>query len=153
MSKAYILSYDGACEPINPGGVASFGYVIVSDGTEQSFGTGVVGEGEGMTNNVAEYTGLIEGMKAVRKIVKPGDTLEIRSDSQLAVRQMNGVYRVRSERIRPLYERAQKLKKTLEEKGIKVRIKWVPREQNERADYLSHQAYREYRRRTGYTGP
>ena len=153
MSKKYILQYDGACEPVNPGGVASFGYVLILDGSELSFGKGVVGEGEGMTNNVAEYSGLIEGMKAISKIVKAGDTLEIRSDSQLAVRQMNGEYRVRSERIRPLFEKARELKKKLEEKSIQVRIKWVPREQNERADYLSHQAYREYCRKTGYTGP
>jgi ribonuclease HI len=153
MSKEYILSFDGACEPINPGGVASFGYVIVSDGTELSFGTGVVGEGPGMTNNVAEYTGLIEGMKAVSKTVRPGDTLEIRSDSQLVVRQMNGVYRVRSERLRPLYQKAQKQQNALEARGIRVRIQWVPREQNERADYLSHQAYREYCRKTGYSRP
>ena len=153
MPTEYILSYDGACEPVNPGGVATYGYVIVSHGAEQSFGTGVVGEGEGMTNNVAEYSGLIEGMKAVSEVIKSGDTIEIRSDSQLAVRQMNGIYKVRSERIRPLYEEAQKLKKALEEIGIQVRIKWVPREQNERADYLSHQAFLEYCRKTGYTGP
>jgi ribonuclease HI len=151
MSKEYILSYDGACEPVNPGGVASFGYVIIHNDVEQASGKGVVGEGEGMTNNVAEYTGLIEGMKAVSKIVEHGDKLEIRSDSQLAVRQMNGVYRVRSERIRPLYETAQKLKKALEKKGIRIKLTWVPREQNERADYLSHLAYQEYRRKTGYS--
>lgn len=153
MSDLYILSYDGACEPVNPGGVASYGYTIELEGDEQSFGKGVVGEGEGMTNNVAEYSGLIEGLKAIGKIVKAGDKLEIRSDSQLAVRQMNGEYRVRSERIRPLFEKAQELKKELEGKGIQVRLEWVPREQNERADYLSHQAFREYRRKTGYTGP
>ena len=149
MAKDYILSYDGACEPVNPGGVASYGYTIELDGTELSFGKGVVGEGEGMTNNVAEYSGLIEGLKAASKILNPEDTLEIRSDSQLAVRQMNGEYRVRSERIRPLFKKAQELKKTLERKGILVRIEWVPREQNERADFLSHQAFREYRRKTG----
>jgi ribonuclease HI len=151
MSKKYILHYDGACEPVNPGGVASFGYVLTLDGSELSFGKGIVGEGEGMTNNVAEYSGLIEGMNAVSKLAKSGDTVEIRSDSQLAVRQMNGIYKVRSERIRPLYNKAQKLKKALEEKRIRVHIKWVPREENERADYLSHQAYREYCRKTGYT--
>jgi ribonuclease HI len=153
MSKEYVLSFDGACEPVNPGGVASFGYLIIHDDVEHSYGNGVVGEGEGMTNNVAEYTGLIEGMIAVSKIVERGDTLEIRSDSQLAVRQMNGMYRVRSERIRPLYERAQKLKKALEKKGIRVKLNWVSREQNERADYLSHLAYQEYCRKTGYSGP
>ena len=153
MSKKYILHYDGACEPINPGGVASFGYSLILDGSELSFGTGIVGVGKDMTNNVAEYSGLIEGMKAAKKRVISGDSLEIRSDSQLAVRQMNGIYRVRSDRIRPLYKKAQELKKSLEESGIQVRIKWVPREKNERADYLSHQAYREYCRRTGYTGP
>jgi ribonuclease HI len=153
MSKQYILSYDGACEPVNPGGVASYGYVIEFDGTEHISGKGVIGEGEGMTNNVAEYSGLIEGMKAASKMVKSGDKLEIRSDSQLAVRQMNGIYRVRSERIKPLYEKAQKLKLEFEKKGIRVHIIWVPREQNERADFLSHQAFHEYCRKTGYTGP
>lgn len=82
------------------------------------------------TNNVAEYFGLIaaldyaesHGLKA----------LHIQSDSELLVKQMLGVYKVKSEELRPLYERARKMSQRLE--GF--RIQHVYREQNKEADAL-----------------
>ena len=58
------IFFDGACEPVNPGGTASYGWVIKKDGKTILSGSGIVGSGEGMTNNVGEYHGLIEGIKA-----------------------------------------------------------------------------------------
>ena len=52
------LYFDGLCRPRNPGGVATYGYVIYKDGKKVKRGYGVVGSGTGMTNNVAEYSAL-----------------------------------------------------------------------------------------------
>ncbi len=86
------------------------------------------------TNNVAEYFGLIaaldyadtHGIRALR----------ILSDSELMVKQMRGQYKVKSEDLRPLFERARKMSQTLES----FRIDHVYREQNSEADALANQA-------------
>lgn len=97
---------------------------------------GILGSGPGMTNNVAEYTAAI---KAVEKAKSLGfRRLDIRGDSQLAIKQMNGVFAVRSPRIVPLYRRLCQLVQ-----GLNVTFDWVPREQNEEADQLSKKAFRE----------
>lgn len=63
----YIKAYfDGSCEPVNPGGTARFGFVVLEE-EEVLYGQGgVIGSGDGMTNNVAEYHGLIECLKEKR---------------------------------------------------------------------------------------
>lgn len=131
--------FDGLCEPKNPGGHAAYGYILKRDGNTVAEGHGYVGHGEGMTNNVAEYTGLIEVLKICQKETEEGEKVIVYGDSQLAIRQMTGVYRVKSRRIRPLWQRAQDTAKFLD-----VDFKWVPREHNEEADYLSRQAYYEH---------
>jgi ribonuclease HI len=53
MGRKYMVAFDGACEPVNPGGIASWGYTVVENGKELMFANGVAGEGTGMTNNIA----------------------------------------------------------------------------------------------------
>jgi ribonuclease HI len=87
-----------------------------------------------MTNNVAEYYGLIatldyaqsHGIRALR----------VESDSELLVKQMRGQYKVKSEDLRPLFERAKKMSQALES----FRIDHVYREQNREADALANEA-------------
>jgi len=87
-----------------------------------------------MTNNVAEYYGLIAALDyAQAHGVK---ALRIESDSELMVKQMRGQYKVKSEDLRPLYERAAKMTKGFES----FRIDHVYREQNREADALANQA-------------
>jgi ribonuclease HI len=71
-----------------------------------------------------------------------GEEIHLKGDSQLAVRQLNGEYRVRSPNIRPLSQRARSI---LEK--FSWRISWIPREQNREADTLSQKAYREFWRK------
>ena len=127
--------FDGLCEPKNPGGIATFGYVIIlEDRKIEGYGLAAKPYSKDATNNVAEYTGLIcllEEMKSLG-IRNP----LIRGDSQLVVRQLNGEYKVKSPRILPLYVKAVKLVKELDAK-----IEWVPREFNSEADRLSRLAY------------
>lgn len=86
------------------------------------------------TNNVAEYTGLIIGLE---KALELGFThVEVRMDSELVVKQMNGIYRVKNERLQPLYEQA----KTLARRFSKFAIVHVRREHNKEADKLANEA-------------
>ncbi len=96
-----------------------------------------------MTNNVAEYQGLLRGLDLLDAILKAMKSqgikvgrVHINSDSQLMVRQITGEYRVKSADLQPLLEEAQA-------KLLKLSdwvIRHVPREQNARADLLANQA-------------
>lgn len=86
------------------------------------------------TNNVAEYYGLLAALDYAtsRGISK----LRIRSDSELLVRQMQGVYKVKSDDLKPLHERASKLSRQL----TYFAIEHVRRELNSEADALANAA-------------
>lgn len=86
------------------------------------------------TNNVAEYHGLI---RALEKAIELGaDEVQILADSELMVRQMTGVYRVKNDKIIPLHQAATELARQLG----KVRYQHVYREQNSQADALCNEA-------------
>jgi ribonuclease HI len=124
------LSTDGGARG-NPG-PAAYGYVL-----EAGDGTVLDARGETIgvaTNNVAEYRALIAGLE---KAVELGiDELEVVSDSELLVKQMQGEYRVKNEALRELNDEAN----SLERKLGRVRYKAVRREHNELADKLVNQA-------------
>ena len=86
------------------------------------------------TNNVAEYRGLIA---ALAWAVQHGiDTLHIRSDSELLVKQMKGEYRVKNPGLQPLYEEARSLVGQIG----RVKFEHVRREFNKDADRLANDA-------------
>jgi ribonuclease HI len=86
------------------------------------------------TNNVAEYYGLIAALDyAANHGIR---ALRIRSDSELLVRQMQRRYKVKNAALKPLFERAQKLARSLEY----FAIEHVPRESNRNADALANLA-------------
>ena len=124
------LSTDGGARG-NPG-PAAYGYVLEADD-----GTVLDARGERIgvaTNDVAEYRALIAGLE---KAVELGiDELEVVSDSELLVKQMQGEYRVKNEALRELNEDAN----FLERKLGRVRYKAVRREHNELADKLVNDA-------------
>jgi ribonuclease H / adenosylcobalamin/alpha-ribazole phosphatase len=124
------LSTDGGARG-NPG-PAAYGYVLeAEDGTILDARGATIGVA---TNNVAEYSGLIAGLrKAVELAV---DELEVVSDSELIVRQMTGDYKVKNEALRALFEEASDLAERLP----KVRYTAVRREHNELADRLVNEA-------------
>jgi ribonuclease HI len=87
-----------------------------------------------MTNNVAEYYGLIAAMDYVQSHGIRG--LRVESDSELLVKQMRGQYKVRSADLQPLFERAKKMSQAFDV----FRIEHVYREQNREADALANEA-------------
>jgi ribonuclease HI len=115
----------------NPG-PAAFAYVLETDD-----GTVLAAHGERIgvaTNNVAEYRALVAGLE---KAVELGlDQVEVVSDSELLVRQMQGKYRVKNEALRALWQDAS----DLAGKIGRVSYRAVRREQNELADRLVNEA-------------
>jgi ribonuclease HI len=89
------------------------------------------------TNNIAEYTALITALK---EAVEMGyEVIEIVSDSELMVKQLNGEYQVKNEGIKPLHKEASELLKEFKQYSIRH----VRREQNKRADELANQGINE----------
>ncbi len=86
------------------------------------------------TNNVAEYYGLIAALDYAQ--ANNIRALRIESDSELMVKQMRGQYKVKSEDLKPLFERAKKMSQTF----ATFRIEHVYREQNKEADALANEA-------------
>jgi ribonuclease HI len=85
------------------------------------------------TNNVAEWTGLITGIEAALEL---GATdITVRLDSELVVKQLSGVYRVKHPGLIPLHAKA----RTLLRKFAHVDVGHVPRKQNAAADAVVNQ--------------
>jgi len=87
-----------------------------------------------MTNNVAEYYGLIAALDYAQS--HGIRALRVESDSELLVQQMRGRYKVKSADLQPLFERAKKMSQSFES----FRIDHVYREQNREADALANEA-------------
>lgn len=124
----YIVNIDGASRG-NPGN-SSIG-VVIKDGKgniikEISKCIGVV------TNNQAEYKALI---KALEFLKEAKENITIYTDSQLLERQWNGVYKVKNEDIRKLFNHAKEIAR-----GLKINIVSVERDQNKEADTLANKA-------------
>ena len=115
----------------NPG-PAAYGYVL-----EAGDGTVLAAHGERIgvaTNNIAEYRALVEGLRKAADLQV--DEVEVVSDSELLVNQMQGNYKVKNEALRELWLDANELADRLE----KVTFTAVRREHNELADRLVNEA-------------
>ena len=124
------LSTDGGSRG-NPG-PAAYGYVLESDD-----GHVLDARGEAIgtaTNNVAEYRGLIAGLESA--VQRGVDELEVVSDSELLVKQMQGEYKVKNETLRALQREAAELAAGLK----RVTFTAVRRAHNELADRLVNEA-------------
>jgi ribonuclease HI len=129
-AAAYRANIDGGSRG-NPG-PASYGVVIRNPrGEVVAKLKKYIGR---MTNNVAEYYGLIAALDYAQS--HGIRALRVESDSELLVRQMRGQYKVKSAELRPLFERARKMAQTF----ASFKIEHVYREQNAEADALANQA-------------
>jgi ribonuclease HI len=84
------------------------------------------------TNNVAEYTAVIEGLSLASEL--GARVVTVRSDSQLLINQLTGRYRVKSAHLEPLHRRARSLAAGFE----RAAFEHVPRERNSEADRLAN---------------
>lgn len=132
----YVIYTDGASKG-NPG-PASIGAVVIN-------GAGKVLEEYSQaigktTNNVAEYQAVIFALKKVKALFgkKRAEQSEIliKSDSKLLVKQLNGEFKLKDEKIKEFFIEIWNLKMDFK----KVSFENIPREKNERADALANQA-------------
>jgi ribonuclease H / adenosylcobalamin/alpha-ribazole phosphatase len=87
------------------------------------------------TNNVAEYSGLVAGLRAAGKLA-PGAPAEVRMDSKLVVEQMSGRWQIKHPDLRVLAAEARQAARALG----RVTYTWIPRERNKHADRLANEA-------------
>ena len=132
MGRQYdlVLFADGGSRG-NPGPAGAGAVLLDPDGATVEELSRFLGR---TTNNVAEYEGLIMGLEAAAK--RGAQTLGVRLDSELLVKQLNGQYRVKSPHLRPLYQKA----KSLLDRFADAEVMHVRREFNREADRLANQA-------------
>jgi ribonuclease H / adenosylcobalamin/alpha-ribazole phosphatase len=130
--RRLIIQADGGSRG-NPG-TAGYGAVVLDAVTGEVLAE--VSEAIGhATNNVAEYSGLVAGLRAAGKLA-PGASAEVRMDSKLVVEQMSGRWQIKHPDLQPLAAQARQAARALG----RVTYTWVPRERNTHADRLANQA-------------
>ena len=130
--RRLIVEADGGSRG-NPG-PAGYGALVRDAGTMEVLAT----ESEFIgiaTNNVAEYSGLIAGLRAAARI-DPHASILARMDSRLVVEQMSGRWKIRHPDMKPLARTASEAA----EGFSAITYEWVPRERNKDADRLANEA-------------
>ena len=128
QSNSYTLFFDG-CSKGNPG-KAGAGAVIYRNQIEIYSQSSFVGNK--ITNNVAEYSGLILGLEKAQALNI--NRLHVKGDSMLAIKQLRGEFKVSSPSIAPFYHTAKRIEKQI---GC-VTYEHIYREYNKRADELAN---------------
>jgi ribonuclease HI len=129
-AKRTRLYTDGAARG-NPGPAGAGAVILNADGHIVAKIGKFLGDS---TNNVAEYMGLILGLRRAKAMgIKE---LEVFSDSELLVKQLAGEYQVKADHLRPLHEEAKALLR-----GFSfIDVRHIPREENAQADAMSNRA-------------
>ncbi|MER6266005.1 bifunctional RNase H/acid phosphatase [Streptomyces sp900105755] len=131
MAREFIVEADGGSRG-NPG-PAGYGAVVVDAATGQTLAEAAEYLGV-VTNNVAEYRGLLAGLRAARDL-DPAATVHVRMDSKLVVEQMSGRWKIKHPDMKPLAAEAARVFPPGQ-----VTYEWIPREQNKHADRLANEA-------------
>ncbi|WP_199552489.1 bifunctional RNase H/acid phosphatase, partial [Streptomyces sp. N35] len=127
----FVIEADGGSRG-NPG-PAGYGAVVIDGDSgevlaERAEFIGIA------TNNVAEYRGLIAGLRAAFAL-DPTGTVRVRMDSKLVVEQMSGRWKIKHPDMKPLAAQARSAFP-----ASSVTYEWIPREQNKHADRLANEA-------------
>ncbi|WP_206502161.1 bifunctional RNase H/acid phosphatase [Streptomyces chrestomyceticus] len=131
MARTFIVEADGGSRG-NPG-PAGYGAVVIDPETGETLAEAAEYIGTA-TNNVAEYRGLLAGLRAAHALDPEAD-VRVRMDSKLVVEQMSGRWKIKHPDMRPL---------AAEARGVfppsRVTYEWIPREENKHADRLANEA-------------
>ena len=131
MSRRLVVEADGGSRG-NPG-PAGYGAVVRDADTGEVLAERAASLGR-TTNNVAEYQGLLAGLRAAAELDPAA--VEVRMDSKLVVEQMSGRWRVKHPDLQPLHAEGRALVRSLPA----VRFGWIPRAENSYADRLANEA-------------
>jgi ribonuclease HI len=91
------------------------------------------------TNNQAEYLGVIEALKTAKKL--KADVINLYLDSQLVVEQLNRKFKIKNEKLAPLFILVWNLSLGFKE----VKYNFIPREENKEADFLVNECLDKYK--------
>ncbi|WP_330291446.1 bifunctional RNase H/acid phosphatase [Streptomyces sp. NBC_00576] len=130
--REFIVEADGGSRG-NPG-PAGYGSVVIDATTGETLAEAAEYIGIA-TNNVAEYRGLVAGLRAAREL-DPAATVHVRMDSKLVVEQMSGRWKIKHPDMKPLAAEAARVFPVAEQ----VTYEWIPREKNKHADRLANEA-------------
>ncbi|WP_328882023.1 bifunctional RNase H/acid phosphatase [Streptomyces sp. NBC_00299] len=129
--REFIVEADGGSRG-NPG-PAGYGAVVIDAATGETLAEAAEYIGVA-TNNVAEYRGLLAGLRAAREL-DPTARVHVRMDSKLVIEQMSGRWKIKHPDMKPLaFDAAAVLP------ASQVTYEWIPREQNKHADRLANEA-------------
>ncbi|NYV77944.1 reverse transcriptase-like protein, partial [Streptomyces sp. UH6] len=136
--REFVIEADGGSRG-NPG-PAGYGAVVADAATGEVLAEAAEYLGV-TTNNVAEYSGLLAGLRAVRELaageLAAGEevAVRVRMDSKLVVEQMSGRWKIKHPGLAPLAERAREMLPP-----ERVTYEWIPRKENKHADRLANEA-------------
>ncbi|WLQ33525.1 bifunctional RNase H/acid phosphatase [Streptomyces castrisilvae] len=135
--RQFVVEADGGSRG-NPG-PAGYGAVVIDPETGETLAEAAEYIGVA-TNNVAEYKGLIAGLRAVKALLPdgPGEAgarVHVRMDSKLVVEQMSGRWKIKHPDMKPLAAEAASVLP-----GFALTYEWIPRERNKHADRLANEA-------------
>lgn len=129
--REFVVEADGGSRG-NPG-PAGYGAAVIDPRTGETLAEAAEYIGVA-TNNVAEYKGLIAGLKAA-KALDPTASVRVRMDSKLVVEQMSGRWKIKHPDMKPLAAEAARILPSSQ-----VTYEWIPREKNKHADRLANEA-------------
>ncbi|MFD7130199.1 bifunctional RNase H/acid phosphatase [Streptomyces sp. NPDC059894] len=129
--REFIVEADGGSRG-NPG-PAGYGSVVIDAATGETLAERAEYIGVA-TNNVAEYRGLVAGLRAAREL-DPSAPVRVRMDSKLVVEQMSGRWKIKHPDMKPLAAEASRVFPPGQ-----VTYEWIPRERNKHADRLANEA-------------
>ncbi|MFF3543314.1 bifunctional RNase H/acid phosphatase [Streptomyces platensis] len=131
MARTLIVEADGGSRG-NPG-PAGYGAVVLDPETGEALAEAAEFIGTA-TNNVAEYKGLVAGLRAAHAL-DPQACVQVRMDSKLVVEQMSGRWQIKHPDMKPLAAEARSVFP-----AGRVTYEWIPRAQNKHADRLANEA-------------
>ncbi|HEX8289662.1 MAG TPA: ribonuclease HI family protein [Pyrinomonadaceae bacterium] len=141
VGKIITIECDSICQP-NPGGIGCIAWVAYDEKRQiigQHFES--IGNGESITNNVAEYSSVISALKwCLRKF----EEIKVLTSSQLVVEQISGKWECKSELLKPLLGNASAYVAL-----TAATINWIPQKENKVANALCELAYLKARRELG----
>ncbi|MFF8904010.1 bifunctional RNase H/acid phosphatase [Streptomyces olivaceoviridis] len=129
--REFIVEADGGSRG-NPG-PAGYGAVVLDGATGEALAEAAEYIGVA-TNNVAEYRGLLAGLRAAHAL-DPSARVHVRMDSKLVVEQMSGRWKIKHPDMKPLATEARSVYPP-----DQVTYEWIPRERNKHADRLANEA-------------
>ncbi|MFB6785831.1 bifunctional RNase H/acid phosphatase [Streptomyces olivaceus] len=130
-AREYVVEADGGSRG-NPG-PAGYGAVVLDPATGETLVEAAEYLGV-VTNNVAEYRGLLAGLRAAREL-DPDAIVQVRMDSKLVVEQMSGRWKIKHPDMKPLATEAARVFPP-----GRVTYEWIPRAENKHADRLANEA-------------